>query len=405
MRWKHFWYILAAGVVFRIIFVLLFSDLKNDYYWEYGATAKNIVNGRGYSLYYFQDDLLRHKYQEDKTPFPSAYMPPGYVFFLTPFMLLKSLIFRNLLILLIQTFISAAAACQLFNFTQKKISEEGAFGAATIYLLTPEFIYASATFTPTVLFHFLIFFILNRLDQDENTKQTIFTSILITIAIFIRTEIALFVSMVIAWGIYSRQLKKSAILTAVVLCLLLPWSIRNYIVFDEIVPLTTNAGYNLYRGTHLLIGQNTSYEGVDSVHYGVPRDNNYEIHCNEKFLEATVKTYQTEQIMVLTNYVKKIFNYWLFNPDDPRSYNVLYLFPWVLILLFSVAGLIKFYSEDKFRNIYFLLFVLTLSATIVFSLPRHQTMMKILLLPFAGGIAAPFITRYLINPVIRKRNN
>ena len=77
--------VIALGIFLRIIFVWQFVDISSINQWEYGEIAKNIVHSNGYSLFYFENDSLAYKYKEEVKPFPSAYMPPGYVFIILPF--------------------------------------------------------------------------------------------------------------------------------------------------------------------------------------------------------------------------------------------------------------------------------------------------------------------------------
>ena len=99
---KKIYYIIFLGLLLRISAVLFLGDFKSNYYWEYGEIAKNIVNGNGYTLFYIEDAKIKHLYNENVEPAKSAYMPPGYVCFLLPFMLIDNIEFRNILIYFIQ---------------------------------------------------------------------------------------------------------------------------------------------------------------------------------------------------------------------------------------------------------------------------------------------------------------
>ena len=73
--------------------MLYASQLRTENYWEYGIIANNILDGKGYSFNFTDQDLnfLNETY-------PSALMPPGYVFFILPFLLIKNIVFRNSLV-------------------------------------------------------------------------------------------------------------------------------------------------------------------------------------------------------------------------------------------------------------------------------------------------------------------
>ena len=79
--------ILMIACILRIIVALVMVNFSTDFYWEYGEIAKNILAGRGYSLYYISNNDLAFRFNPSVTPFPSALMAPGYVGFLLPFII------------------------------------------------------------------------------------------------------------------------------------------------------------------------------------------------------------------------------------------------------------------------------------------------------------------------------
>ncbi|MCH7813375.1 MAG: glycosyltransferase family 39 protein [Planctomycetes bacterium] len=71
------------------------------------------------------------------------------------------------------------------------------------------------------------------------------------VACFARSTLALLVPAVAVWLIlqgvaWRRVLAVSVVYTLAMFAVLTPWMVRNYQVFDAFVPLTTNAGANLY---------------------------------------------------------------------------------------------------------------------------------------------------------------
>ena len=68
---KIFIGILLFGILLRVIFFFI-QGAGNQNEWEYGDIAENIINGKGYSFYYFEENNLTHKYNENASPSPSA---------------------------------------------------------------------------------------------------------------------------------------------------------------------------------------------------------------------------------------------------------------------------------------------------------------------------------------------
>src|SRR4030065_906392 len=106
---KKIQYIILLGFFLRFLAAIVFGDFDKGYYWEYGEIAKNIINGNGYSLFYIEDSELRHHFKENVAPAKSAYMPPGYVYFLLPFMWIGDVAIRNALIYLLQIIIASVS--------------------------------------------------------------------------------------------------------------------------------------------------------------------------------------------------------------------------------------------------------------------------------------------------------
>ena len=90
--------IIIIGIAARIIFAAVFIDFEDVNYWEYGEIAKNVIEGKDYSLFYFSGGGLEYLYAPESNPFPSAYMPPGYTYFLLPFVAIEGNVLRNILI-------------------------------------------------------------------------------------------------------------------------------------------------------------------------------------------------------------------------------------------------------------------------------------------------------------------
>ena len=151
--------------------MIVFVDLNSDYYWEFGEIAKNIIAGKGFSYFHFADGSLEFMYDANAAPMPSAYMPPGYVAFMTPFMLLKTVVARNILILCIQFVAASLTTFIVYKFTSGYFSEISATIAALIVAFYPEFIYASTRFTPTSFYHLAIISIIYLLYREQSDSH------------------------------------------------------------------------------------------------------------------------------------------------------------------------------------------------------------------------------------------
>ena len=378
--------IAALGIFLRILFVWQFVDLRNINQWEYGEIAKNIVHNNGYSLFYLENDSLEYKYKEGVKPFSSAYMPPGYVLIILPFYFIENDFIINLIIISLQIICSAAVIFFLFKLCENYFGKNVAIVSTLIYATLPEFIYACVSFSPTVLFHLLLVLIFYRLSiQDKINKPDFLFPILLVFVIYLRSEFILFVLFLLTFFIIKKQYKIVLINLGIIIIFILPWSIRNLIVLDSIVPVTTNFGQNLYRGNNASDvgwwGEEIMIEKIKEL----PRDNSFEIHLNQLYLDRAINYIKENPLRFISNGFRKQFELWVFNLNDPRTEKLIYLVPTLIILLLFIIGILKSISLLKYNFFYLFFLHATIISAIFFALPRYQTMMKVLMLPFAAA--------------------
>ncbi len=385
---KKILFILSIGFLLRIFAIFYFGNLEKDFYWEYGEIAKNLIHGNGYSLFYYDGSLLEYHFKENVVPYKSAYMPPGYVFFLTPFMILKNIVLRNVLILITQNFISVLSIYFLYKLCLKLFSETVAIISALIVSITPEFNYAVLSYTPTVIYHLLVailfLFILNK---NHNVRNAVYIGALTAFIIYFRAEFVLFGLLLIGCYLINKKFNNSIIIGSVIIILLLPWSVRNYLAFHKFIPLTTSFGLNLYRGNN---PYNIGDWGDEYIIRKIIANKNdsFEIKMNQIYEDAAFSYMIKNPFSTLNNWIKKLFHFWVIDIEEPREMNIFYLIPAFSILLFFIYGLVKRFSWDRYQ--YFYLFFIYSSLIIVFFFPmlRYQTMMKIAMVPFcAYGIS------------------
>ncbi|MDR3665334.1 MAG: glycosyltransferase family 39 protein [Ignavibacteriaceae bacterium] len=379
--------IIAFALIARIIFVFSFTDLKKDYYWEYGEIAKNIIHGNGYSLFYFNGDKLEHRYSPGIEILPSAYMPPGYVTFLLPFMMANDLVTRNILILLIQVLISIGSICLIYIYTKKYFSDVSALITVVIISFLPEFIYAVTSYTPTVIYHFLIILLLLQFkeyhDKPQN-KKLIFIGLIASALIYFRSEFLLAIIMLLIPFVIQKKFVQSLIIMSVVIITLIPWTFRNYNVFHEFIPLTTSGGLNFYRGNNAEGLGSWGNEITNKEIIDLKRDKNFELHLNRVYLTNTLIFIKNNPGPAIRDMFVKIYHLWVIDTSDARSYLWTYIAPTILILVLFIYGFFISFSRRRYEYIYLFFIYSTIIAAVFFTLPRYQTMIKILLIPFAA---------------------
>jgi 4-amino-4-deoxy-L-arabinose transferase-like glycosyltransferase len=381
--------ICALAIAIRLVFCLNFVDLNTNYYWEYGEIAKNIIHGKGYSLWYYTGGpVAEYLFNPAVQPHPSAYMPPGYVFYLLLFFTINHALLRNFGILLGHIILSTLAIIITYHFTKKFISSCSALIAAALVAFLPEFIYATASFTPTLFYHATVLLILTLLYNSRNSyssKMLIGIAVLMSITIYFHPDFALFTVLVFVFLLIHRRIKCFIKIAGVMILLLIPWVIRNYIVFDNhFVPFTTSFGLNFYRGHNPYFIVAWGDETIDRQLKKYQNDKLFEIKMNEIYVSHAFNTIKAQPAKELLNSFVKIFHLWIFNPRDSRTRNLLYVIPWFIVLGLFIFGAAKTCSWQGHYYTYLFLIFTTVIAVVFFVLPRYQTMMKIALIPLAA---------------------
>lgn len=378
---------LLAGFFLRMGFAFYAGEPERADYWEYGIIAQNLLDGQGYSFYYFEDDDYRIAFNSDEEAIPSAYMPPGYVIFLVPFFLIENEWLRNLSILFFQNILAILGIFFLFQLSRQLFSEKTAHLAAAIASFLPAFIFASNSFGPTAIYHFLIplfFYLIIK----KPAQPLIFFPVIGLLAgaiILLRAEFALFIIFLVGYWSWKLSWHKVLLFLLGAWLVLAPWQVRNYLVFEEFVPITTNSGLNLHRG-HNSIGHGT-WGQYNEVLSSVPeeyRNHKLEPYLNEKFRSKATAFIVEHPGETVINSLEKFFIFWTIDPADERSTHALYWLPWMVLLLTFIYSLYatSWREVSKEHLLFFAHFVVV--AVIFFVLPRYQVLMKIMVIPYAA---------------------
>src|SRR5690606_17098717 len=115
-----------------------------------------------------------------------------------------------------------------------------------------------------------------------------------------------------------QKFKTLLINMIVIITLILPWTIRNYIEFNKIIPLSSSFGQNLYRGNNSSDvgwwGEEIMIEKIKNL----PKNDSFEVHMNDLYLNRAVDYIQTNPEKFIINGMRKQFELWVFNLTDPR---------------------------------------------------------------------------------------
>jgi len=393
--------IIFVALLLRLYFLFYQTNIHTINYYEYGAIAENIHNGNGYSLFYYNNDKLEIGSYENIAPYKSAFMPPGYTFIVYLFYFLNDLETRNYLILIFQILLSLLVVFVIYLLTKEIFNFTSALIAAAVAAALPEFIYTSCLPGTTIFFHLgivIILLLLYRLKYTVNSKiYLVQIGIAFGILILFRSEVIFLLLLVLIYLSTKRQFKQITIIALTSFIIIIPWGIRNFLVFNEFIPLTTSAGLNFYRGHNpYAIGVWADEEIVEKL-IQFKADPNFEFQMNELYLQKGFENIIKDPFQELKYVFTKLFHLWIFNPQDKRTTSIYYIVPWFVILGLLIISLNNSNNWPGRNYLYLFLLYFHIVVILFFCLPRYQTMMKIMIIPFASeGL------RLLINRIIKK---
>jgi hypothetical protein len=379
-------HVLFVALVARLIIILGFANLRSDYYWEYGEIGKNILLGKGFSYYSFSDNQLSGRASISADPFPSAYMAPGYVVFLVPFLVLSDVLVRNLLLFGFQTILSLMTVYLVFVSSRYLFSHRAALVAASAGALAPDVVYSVVSATPTVLYHLavLILIIVFTVDRPPlRGIQFFFVIIIATMTIYLRSESIVFV-FAFALTLLKKQKRNALLLIGGVFLLLGPWLVRNAVTFQRPLFLSTGSGLNFYRGNNpVAIG----FQGDSALAKSIlrmPRNNQFEVARNDLYFEHAFAFLASDPLTACKRIPEKLFHILVFSTLESRPMVAFYYASSAIVFGLFAIGITASRSWEKHKYFYLFIGCSVVIGLVFFALPRHQTLLRIGMLPFVG---------------------
>ena len=192
---------------------------------------------------------------------PTAITPPLYVYFLAlVFSIFGIYSVQSAVVVEVSQSLFAALSCLVFYHLGKRFSEMvGLLAALGMAFYPASILFSTMRIGPIVLVVLLLGIImiyLFRIQEHWRSRDALMCGVLMGITALVEpTGILFFVAScgwLLLWSSHSRfAAVKSSILmgTACILCVL-PWTIRNYLVFNAFVPVKSSLGVNLLQGNN-----------------------------------------------------------------------------------------------------------------------------------------------------------
>lgn len=376
---KKIFTIILLAFLIRIICIFLFGNIHNPEMWEFGAIARNLVNGIGY------------KYIAVSIDVPSAHMPPGLPFIY--YLLLKFFgdnSFGFFAILLTNSMLSCVSILVLYNLSLKIYNKRVALYSSIYASLSPIFLFSTISYNSIIFYHLLIalsyYYFLKisesiKADNIKTKHDIVILGIISGVFLYFRSEIFGLIIIIFLYMIFKKKFRLSLLYITIPIMIIAPWTVRNYYVFGKIIPVTTSFGYNVLMGHG---GNEPALEYEQKVST-LTEDSTFEIKKSELALKIAIDCITSNPQNEIVNSLKKLFSLWVIDTYRELAKNPLYLTVWLPTLGLFITGI--FFSlknsETKIKLTFLFIYLLFSSAIVIlfFNIPRYQIQMSFVMVP------------------------
>lgn len=415
------------AAVLRVGAIAVYGEFERPQLYEYGGIARHVLAGKGYAHVF---PILHPEYGIEPRVYddavPTAFTMPGYVLVMTAVLGTvgdNSAGYAALHALDLLAALLALVA--LYMLTTDLLSKSAAKWALLLGAVFPPLIAATTTFGGTTWTHMVMVWalvlVVRAAGREGKTKDTrvlhpggakhgfpwpfIFAGIATGVWTLFRGE-ALGAAVLIALWLWKKKdgsLRKAALYLAACLLVVLPWSVRNSLVFERVVPLTTNFWLNAWRGNHpgttggafkTTGGSNWLTPEIRREIEAIPPSAHYETQVMDLYRARTVEFVAADPSRAALLYARKLGMFVTTDWSDVRARHPLFLYPQLLLTLLAAIGAVPLLRRRRFPwPVAIVILVTMFSVAALHVETRYQLMMGILYIVFAAAALQRFLPR------------
>lgn len=156
---------------------------------------------------------------------------------------------------MLQAFLHAMTAYLLYLIARRVFRERGGMIgliAAALFGFHPDLIEIAAMLMTETLYLFFVVLVLwcfaRVYEESAQPRDTLLLSLAVVLAVLSRPPVFLFVPVILAFYAVRKQYARAAVFAALFSAFLVPWSVRNFMVYRQFIPTTLIGEYNLWVG-------------------------------------------------------------------------------------------------------------------------------------------------------------
>ncbi|HSJ89930.1 MAG TPA: glycosyltransferase family 39 protein [Anaerolineales bacterium] len=383
--------ILAMAVLIRIPVAFYMGDQVTELRGiqdqvSYDALARSLLEGRGYSF--------THNWY----PFTPANTPTAHWSFIYPLYLAGIYAvtgYHPLVARLLQGVAGGALICFLVYLIGRRVADEetGLVGAglAAVY---GYFIYYNVALMTETFFIALVLFSLYlslELKEKPTLARWVLLGLVLGMAGLLRQTVLLFVPFLLLWLLWERKQdgirwRSITIPVGIIILMIAPWTIRNYLVYHQFLLLNSNAGYAFFASNNPNLGIDWRN---DVVVVPVPEElaGQNEAELDRALTRKGIQFILADPGRYLRLTLDKTLEYFKFWPSSesgPTS-NLVRVLSYGLYLPFMLLGLyLSFARWRSFTVLYLFIVIHTGIHLLTWPAPRYRLPVDALSMVFAG---------------------
>lgn len=354
---------------------------------EYDILATHLVSGQGFVL------------TEGR---PYGFRPPGFPFSLA---LLYALLGRShLAIRLANAWLGALTCLPIYFFTKRVWRWQTGIIASLGVAAHPVLIYFTGMIYPECLMLFLVaavFLLANHAAQSRRIGEMIPLGLVSGFLVYLRPSLLVFglgqtVWIWLSYETIKKRLLACTILVTVILLVIAPWSVRNFLAFDEFVWMATEGGVTFWASNNpLATGGWVEPSPATWLGPDPPRDLRgwprlTETESEARFWAAAMDWIQGHPAEFLSLLPRKLVRAWSLNfGNEARPVSLPAVVPMVysLFLVVCLIGFILSLSHWRDSLILYLLIVISSLITLIFYGSTRQSSILVLPLVIFAALA------------------
>ena len=234
---------------------------------QYDAYAWNLVEGRGYrGMSYGVED------QDHLT----AFRPPGISIVWAG--LYRVFGHRYDVVRITQCLVTTASILQVYSIGRRCFNETVGLLAAAGYAVYPSALFYTTRLGSEALATFWFLWFIDsclRFAERPSYSRGVWAGTLLGISSLSRPNLVVMIPLLVVWAIWQFRKQRGAMTQAlliplVAIAVLIPWWVRNYVVFHRFIPISTMGGMVLLQGSDRIVAEDPRFLGSAFVAAGIP---------------------------------------------------------------------------------------------------------------------------------------